>query len=153
MDVATPESLPALYHEDEVAWLDAMAEIIRRRDLAALDLDSLHELLTDMAIRERRELKSRHVVLMTHQLKWRYQPKEQTRSWETTALVQSQELADIAGRGVLRAHAESVLPDAYANAVKRAASETRLPRSTFPVDCPSTVEELLNVDLSEDQTN
>src|SRR5947208_1378077 len=105
MAVATVESLAALYAEDETAWLEAMAALIRRRDLAALDLDNLSEYLTDMARRDRREVKSRLVALLSHLLKWQFQPEKRSRSWRTTVLNQRQELADLASRGVLRAHA------------------------------------------------
>jgi hypothetical protein len=149
MAVATTESLAALYAEDETAWLEAMAALVRRRDLAGLDLDNLGEYLTDMARRDRREVKSRLVVLMAHLLKWEFQKDKRSRSWRTTVLHQRQELADLAGRGVLRTHAEAVLPEAYENAVELAASETGLPRASFPADCPYTIEQLFATDLPE----
>ncbi|HZW29875.1 MAG TPA: DUF29 domain-containing protein, partial [Isosphaeraceae bacterium] len=145
----TTESMAALYAEDETAWLEAMAALIRRRDLAGLDLDNLGEYLTDMARRDRREVKSRLVVLMAHLLKWKFQRDKRSRSWRTTVLHQRQELADLAGRGVLRAHAEAVLPEAYENAVELAASGTGLPRASFPADCPYTIEQLFAIDLPE----
>lgn len=152
MAVATTESLAALYAEDETAWLEAMAALVRRRDLAGLDLDNLGEYLTDMARRDRREVKSRLVVLMAHLLKWEFQRDKQSRSWRTTMLHQRQELADLAGRGALRAHAEAVLPEAYENAVELAASETGAPRTSFPAECPYTIAQLFAIDLSEGET-
>src|SRR5205823_4273985 len=127
MASGTTESLAALYTEDETAWLEAMAEAARRGDVAALDLDHLSEYLTDMALRDRRKVKSRLVVLLTHLLKWEFQPERRSRSWRTTVLNQRQRLADLAGSGVLRVHAENVLPEAYEDAVELAASETALP--------------------------
>jgi Domain of unknown function DUF29 len=150
MALGAAESLAALYAEDETAWLEAMAALIRRRDLGGLDLDNLGEYLTDMALRDRREVKSRLVVLLAHLLKWESQRKKRSRSWRTTVLDQRQELAGLAGRGVLRAHAEAVLPQAYENAVELAASETGLPKTTFPADCPYTIEQLLAIDPPEE---
>jgi hypothetical protein len=152
MAMATAESLAALFTEDETAWLEAMADLIRLRDLAALDLENLAEYLADMARRDRREVKSRLVVLLTHLLKWDFQPEKRSRSWRTTILSQRQELADLASRGVLRTHAETVLPAAYENAVELAASETGVPAATFPKDCPLTVEQLLAIDVSNAET-
>src|SRR5204863_7196482 len=102
MTSVTAESLATLYTEDETAWLEAMAAAARRGDVAALDLDHLSEYLTDMALRDRREVKSRLVVLLTHLLKWEYQKERRTRGWRTTVLHHRNELADLAGRGVLR---------------------------------------------------
>lgn len=149
MAVANAESLAALYTEDETAWLEAMAALVRRGDLSGMDLDNLGEYLTDMALRDRREVKSRLVVLLAHLLKWEFQPEKRSRGWRTTVLNQRQELADLAGRGVLRAHAENVLPEAYAHAVELAAAETGLPRNSFPAVSPYTVEQLFAIELSE----
>ena len=151
MAVATAKSLADLYADDETAWLETMAALVRRRDLAGLDLDNLGEYLADMAQRDRREVKSRLVVLLAHLLKWEFQPEKRSRSWRTTVLTQRQELSDLAGRGVLRAHAGAVLSEAYDNAVELAAAETGLPRASFPSACPYTVEQLFAIDLSEDE--
>src|SRR5262245_66515697 len=124
----TTESLAALYAEDETAWLEAMAVLVRRRDLAGLDWDNLGEYLTDMARRDRREVKSRLVVLLTHLLKWEFQPERRSRGWRTTIINQRQRLADLAGTRVLRTHAEAVLAEACADAVAVAPSVSDLPR-------------------------
>ena len=152
MAIATAESLATLFTDDETAWLEAMADLIRLRDLAALDLENLAEYLADMARRDRREVKSRLVVLLTHLLKWEFQPEKRSRSWRTTILSQRQELADLASRGVLRTHAETVLPAAYENAVELAAAETGVPAATFPKDCSLTLEQLLVIDVSNAET-
>ena len=64
-----------------------------------------------------------------------------------TIITQQQELADDAQAGVLRDHAEAVLPKAYAKAVKRAAAETGLSAKTFPAACPYALGELLSSDV------
>ena len=138
--------LAELYAEDETAWLDRMAGLVRRRRLTDLDLDHLAEYLSDMARRDRRELRSRLVVLMVHRLKWESQPDRRSRSWRATIITQRQELADLAGSGVLRDHAEAVLAEAYANAIERAAAETGRAAAAFPAKCPYTLEGLLAAD-------
>lgn len=149
MASAAAESLATLYTEDETAWLEAMAAAASRRDTAALDLDHLSEYLADMAVRDHREVKRRLVVLLTHLLKWEFQRERRSRSWRTTVLHQSQQLADLAGSGVLRTHAEAVLPKAFAQAVELAASATALPKAAFPAGCSYTLEQLLMIDLPE----
>jgi hypothetical protein len=144
-------SLAELYLDDETAWLDRMAELVRQRRLSDLDLDNLAEYLTDMARRDRREVLSRLGLLMAHLLKWQFQPERRSRSWRATIIVQRQELAELASTGVLRNHAEAVLPDAFANAVELASAESGLPRATFPAECPFTVEQLLAADVPEDE--
>src|SRR5437879_1404802 len=107
--IQTVEALTALYEADEIAWLETMAELIADGRHDELDYAHLQELLTDMAKRERRELKSRLVKLIAHLLKWTHQKKKRTGSWHATILHQSGEVADIMESRTLRKHAEDVL--------------------------------------------
>jgi hypothetical protein len=146
----TVAALPDLYEEDETAWLEAMADLVRQGRYADLDYLHLAEYLEDMALRDRREVRSRLTVLIAHLLKWTFQPKKRTRSWRRTVVVQRQELTGAIGRGVLRNHAEAVLPAAYRDAVERASVETGLLHTAFPAECPWTVDQLLSQALPED---
>ena len=143
-------TLPELYKLDETAWLDATAELIRRAALEDIDYPHLEEYLSDMARRDRREVESRLAVLIAHILKWVHQPEERSRSWKGTIVQQRQELARLVKRGVLRAHAESVLAEVYVDAVERAAAESDLSADSFPTECPYTLDELLSFDAAEE---
>ncbi len=74
MVATVSEPLSTLYLRDETAWLETMAELIARNELSELDYDNLREYLTDRAIRDRREVLSRLIVLIAHHLKWQFQP-------------------------------------------------------------------------------
>ena len=139
MTVLLTETLPELYLRDETAWLDLMAEMARDGRVTDLDLQSLAEYLSDMAIRDRREVESRFVALLAHRLKWDYQPLKRSRSWLLTMLHQRQELNRFAASGVLRNHAEFALPKTYIHAVEQAALEMDLRIKTFPTICPYTI--------------
>jgi hypothetical protein len=143
-------SLADLYESDETAWLEAMAELIQHGQRGDLDYLHLQEYLTDMARRDRREVRSRLTTLLAHVLKWTHQVDHRSRSWKGTIIEQRQELAHHAGSGALRIHAEAVLASAYAEAVERAAAETGLRSSTFPEECPYTLDQLLSADVLED---
>jgi hypothetical protein len=136
-------TLAQLYEVDETAWLDAMASLIQQGQWADLDYSHLGEYLSDMALRDRREVESRLVILLAHVLKWIHQPDHQSRSWRGTIIEQRQELEGLVARGVLRNHAEATLSQAYANAVERAAAETGLAAESFPVECPYSLDQLL----------
>jgi hypothetical protein len=107
----TELALSELYTEDETAWLDAMVELLISGDRASLDYASLREYLSDMAKRDRREVECRLVVLLAHLLKWNHQAERRSQSWRGTIVAQRQELRRLAGRGVLRNHAEAVLAE------------------------------------------
>jgi hypothetical protein len=130
-----PMATAALYETDETAWLEVTADLIRHGRLNEVDFHTLAEYLTDMAKRDRREVFSRLVVLLSHLLKWEYQPDHRLGSWRSTILEQQRELRQLLESGTLRNHATAVLADAYADARKQAAAETGLARAAFPEEC------------------
>ena len=136
--------LTRLYEADETAWLEEMARLIKERRYDELDYKNLRRYLSDMARRDRREVFSRLTTLLIHRLKWDYQPRKRSRSWKLTILGQQRELEFDFGSKSLRNHAENVLAKAYAKAVTWAARETELPETTFPPECPYTLDGLLS---------
>jgi len=115
-------NLASLYLSDETAWLESMAELIRLGHLDALDFDNLQEYLDAMARRDRREVESRLAVLLTHVLKWLFQPEYRSGSCQATMITQRQELNTLLESAVLRQHAEAKFADAYAKSVERTVS-------------------------------
>jgi hypothetical protein len=130
-----PVATATLYEVDETAWLEAAADLVRQGRFDEIDRESLAEYLTDMAKRDRREVFSRLVVLLSHLLKWKYQPDQRSGSWRGTILQQQRELRQLLESGTLRNHALAVLADAYADARKQAAAETGSARTVFPPAC------------------
>ena len=145
-------SLTSLYLQDETAWLDAMAELACEGRTEEMDFPNLAEFLADMAIRDRREVESRLIVLMTHLLKWGFQPELRSSRWRATLIEQRQETDRLVDRGVLRNHALEALVGLYHDSVERAAAETRLPADRFPAECPYTLDQLLTIVVPEVET-
>lgn len=139
--------LAALYQDDEPAWLEIMSVLAREGRVEEFDLPNLSDFLADMAGRDRREVESRLVVLMSHLLRLEHQRDRRSRSWKATIVEQRQELNRHAGRGVLRTHGIAVLESIYPEAIDRAAAETGLSRDSFPPRCPFTFEGLLKVEV------
>lgn len=146
--MSTTETLPlsVLFERDETAWLEIMAQLAAQGRCAEMDYANLSEYLSDMAKRDRREVSSRLVTLLTHLLKWEYQPDHRSGSWQGTIVKQRRELRKLLESATLHNHALSVLAEAYADARKQAAAETGLPRGTFPVACSWDLESLLAED-------
>lgn len=142
----TAAPLQRLYQEDETAWLEQTARLIRTRKYENLDYVHLAEFLTDMAKRDRREVQSRLVELMMHLLKWEHEPDRRSGGWTRSILHQRHELQDLLESKTLKAHARRILTKAYARAVAEAAAETGLDKKTFPAQCPYALDELLKDD-------
>ncbi len=135
--------LSVLYEQDETAWLEAMSALAANGRHAEMDFPHLSEYLADMAKRDRREVFTRLVVLLTHLLKWEHQPERRCGTWRATMREQRRELRQLLESGTLRNHAEAVLADAYAEARRQAADETELSLDVFPLEDARGVEELL----------
>lgn len=143
MATATDRDLSVLYERDETAWLEAMSALASSGRHDEIDYKHLGEYLADMAKRDRREVFSRLVVLLTHLLKWDHQPELRCGSWRGTIREQRRELRQLLESGTLRDHAEAVLADAYAEARRQAADETELSLDALPITDTRGLDELL----------
>ena len=150
MATANLPDLPPHYLADETAWLDAMAGLVRAGRLDLIDSANLAEFLESRAERDRREVGSRLTTLLTHLLKWHFQPDRRSRSWLRTVEIQRQELERCFKAATLRAHAETVLSKEYRRAIRRATVETGLPESTFPAKCPYTLDSAMTDPFGDD---
>ena len=68
-------SFTELYDQDFSIWAEKMSQLILQRDFEALDLENLSEEVLDLSRSQKRELKSRLLILLMHLLKWQYQPE------------------------------------------------------------------------------
>ena len=143
MATAEAVELSLLYEHDETAWLEAMSALAANGRHSEMDYHNLSEFLADMARRDRREVFSRLVALISHTLKWKHQPDRRSNSWRGTMLDQRRELVQLLESGTLRNHADAVLADAYAHAREQAAVETGLPLSVFPIENAGGVDDFL----------
>ncbi len=101
-----------------------------------------------MSRRDRREFASRLAVLVMHLLKWCYQPTRRSHSWRLTISEQRHRL-----KRLLRHHPSpsNVLPqaliDTYPHAYPHALTETRLPATAMPRECPWMLDQILDEDF------
>ena len=72
------------YDTDFYAWAQQQAEALRAKDWAALDLEHLAEEVEDLRKTERRGVRSQLRLILSHLLKWLYQPEKRTESWRST---------------------------------------------------------------------
>ena len=94
---------------------------------------------------DRRELKSRLVVLVLHLLKWRHQPSARSRSWSATIDEQRLEIGDLLSESPsLRPMAVAILAQAYPIARAQAIAETGLADEAFSEACPFTADEVMS---------
>ena len=126
-------NLSSLFEQDETAWLEAMSALAASGCYTEMDYQHLSEYLADMAKRDRREVFSRLVVLLSHLLKWEHQPERRCGSWKGTMREQRRELRQLLESGTLRKHAAAVLANESELPTLRVLGES-LSRIQMPVD-------------------
>ena len=86
----------AAYDEDFFAWTEEQARLLRAGELAEIDALNLAEEVESVGRSDRREIRSRLIVLLTHLLKWHFQPDARSSGWLGTIREQRDQI--ITGR-------------------------------------------------------
>lgn len=142
-----PEQI-SLYDEDRYAWGMLQANLVRSGRFSELDLDNLAEELENLGGSLKMQMENRLRVLIMHLLKWRYQTFRMSGSWRRTIVEQRRRLDRLAQKNPsLRRYPDQVLAETYADARQDCSIETQLPLTTFPEECPFTIEQILAKDF------
>ena len=140
-------AINTLYETDFYQWALGNAALLKAGRFGELDIEHLVEEIESMSRSERRELLSRLVVLVTHLLKWHYQPERQGNSWKNTIKVQRLSLHKLlAENPSLKPQLVPMLVEAYEEARLQAAAETDMDDSVFPEACPFSLDEVFRRD-------
>lgn len=134
-----------LYETDYDAWLATQIRLLQQGDIGALDIPHLIEELEGLNRSNERELESYLVVLLTHLLKWEYQPLMRCGSWSGSIKNSRNRIAKLfKQQKSLQGKLLLFLESAYPDAVEWASEETKLRTDLFPSRSPYTVEQLLD---------
>jgi hypothetical protein len=153
MDDVTQIDRPAVadYDADFYAWALDQAARIRALTVPGLDTENVAEEIESLGRSQKSQLTSRCDVLLTHLLKWQFQPGRRGVSWIATIGEQRRRIDIVlTGSPSLRPTISEAIADSYRHAIKQAARETSLPAATFPASCPWTPGEILNEDWLPD---
>ncbi len=135
------------YENDIVAWAKEQAYLLRSGKLSVLDIEHIAEEIEDVGKSEQRELASRMAVLLSHLLKWQYQPERQSSSWQRTIKEQRKAiLRRLKNTPSLKVSINDTewLEDVWGDAVSIAIHETGM--DCFPEVCPWPIANLLSED-------
>lgn len=133
-----------LYEQDFYLWTQITAEQLKENKFNEIDKINLIEEIESMGRSEKRELKSRLIVLLMHLLKWHYQPEKRSESWRSTITEQR-----ICIEGLLedspslKPLLSEVFEDCYQKARLKASDETGIKLNFFPKESPFSLEETL----------
>lgn len=146
--ITTKPSLKTVYEQDYLLWLDMTAAQLRTRELENLDIENLLEEIEAMARKEKVALESNLEILLMHLLKYQYQVNKRTPSWRYTIDEhRSRILKSLKVSPSLKPYLKQVFDDCYQEGRRKAAIETELNISNFPIQSPFSQENTLNPDF------
>ena len=135
----------SLYEADYLKWIETTIEMLRVRDYSNIDWENLIEEIESIGRSERKSLKSNLIVVLTHLLKWQFQPEFRSGSWKGSIVEHRRRIRDaLKDSPSLKPYLQEVFAECYLDAVELASAETELPVETFPQECPYTPAEVLD---------
>ena len=135
----------AHYETDFYLWTQQQAALLRQGEFNRIDLDlaNIAEEIESMGRGQRHSLGSYLQNVLLHLLKWRYQPERRGNSWRLSILNGRHQIERLVKESPsLKSKVAALIADEYQQARKIAALETGLPLTTFPEQCPFTVEQI-----------
>ncbi|MCC6136513.1 MAG: DUF29 domain-containing protein [Candidatus Contendobacter sp.] len=131
------------YETDFYLWTQQQAALLRQGQWSQVDAANLAEEIDSMGKSDRRAIWSHLINILLHLLKWQYQPDRRGNS-STESIDNGREQLDwlIKDSPSLRPKLPQFVDDIYPRAQRKAAHETGLPLSTFPKQCPFTLDQI-----------
>ena len=132
------------YDLDFYAWANEQASLLRAGKLSIADIESIAEEIGSMGRTEKRELVNRLTVLLSHLLKWKFQPRLRGASWEASIKIQRLRIVrHLKDNPSLKSKLAEAVADAYGVAIVEAAADTGLAESDFPAACPWAFDQMM----------
>jgi Domain of unknown function DUF29 len=140
-------STALLYETDFAEWIETTAHLLRAKRFGELDVEHLIEEIESLGKRDKRELRSRLIKLLSHLLKRADQPEKRSISWRSTIKEQRRQiLLILQDSPSLKGFFQEILEDCYIEARTEAAEETGLAIAAFPEQCPFSETDILTQD-------
>ncbi len=138
-----------LYETDYYLWLQETIEKLKDQNYEQVDWTNLIDEIEDMPKSERRSLSSNLIIVLLHLLKWQYQPNRRSQSWKLSIVEHQIRIEEtLEDSPSLKGYLVEILEKQYQKAVRLASAETGLESETFPSECPYSIAEILESDLS-----
>lgn len=133
-----------MYDTDYGEWLRSQITSLQQAKWEELDIPHLIEELEALNKSNERELESYLVVLITHLLKWEYQPTMRCGSWQASIINSRNRIAKLfKQQPSLKSRCDEFIDDAYQEAVEWASVETKIRSDLFPETCPYQISRML----------
>ena len=152
MNRVFPKPRLTSYEADFAQWSLEQAELLRDGSIEGLDRENLAEEIESLGRSDKREIGNRLGKLLVHLLKWRFQPEGRSGSWRSSIREQRRGVAKLIEESPsLKGHPAEVLAEEYEAARIDASDETGLNLSVFPLECPFSLQQILDPEFLPDE--
>jgi hypothetical protein len=125
------------YDDDWAAWLTNQVELLKNKRYDEIDHAHLIDEVESLGKRDFKGFVSAIEVVLTHMLKWEFQPAYQSKSWARSIAVHRARIDDeLADSPSYRTRVDEAVARAYNMARFAAERETGLLRRSFSETCP-----------------
>ena len=133
----------ANYETDFYLWTQQQAVLLRQGRFTQMDAVNLAEEIESMGKSGQWAVESFLRNIAMHLLKWKYQPERRGNSWRLTIRDGRYQVTKrLRESPSLASKIADMVLEKYPMARDYAADETGLPLSTFPEQCPFTIEQI-----------
>ncbi|WP_353932628.1 DUF29 domain-containing protein [Okeanomitos corallinicola TIOX110] len=147
----TTDTNKQLYEQDFYLWIQTTVKLLREGKLEQLDIENLIEEIDSMGRSEKKELKTRLIVLIEHLLKLQYWTEEKdynARGWRNTVVEQRRQIAyTLADSPSLKSVLNDIFLDCYTDARNDSLRKYQLSCELFPEESPFSLVDVLNADF------
>lgn len=143
--MARTQTLYPNHEKDAYGWAIHTARLLRDKKMSEVDFDSVIEEIEGMARGDEYELINRLSLVISHLLKWQFQPNMRSHGWVYTIREQRKRIKiHLKKNPSLKSKVDESFLDAYDVAISKAANETVLNEKDFPAQCPYTFDQIMN---------
>ena len=134
-----------LYDIDFYAWTLEQSNLLKSGKWQELDIENLVEEIESLGKQQRQELRNCLGILIGHLLKWQYQPDKCSKNWMATIMEQRDKSSEVLKENPsLKPYLPEVIASAFVLSLALVVRETPLNYEDLPVECPFTIEQILN---------
>jgi hypothetical protein len=139
------EERQSLYERDFYRWIEQQASRLREGRLDRLDVANLLEEIEDMGRSEKRAVEDNLVVLLTHLLKYRFQPDQWSSGWRGSFVEHRRRLRKLLKESPsLVPVARGMFAECSADSCEQTAAASGLSPDSFSAEPPFTLEQVLD---------
>ena len=138
----------ARYDHDLYSWAVEQAALLRAGRISEADALNIAEEIDDVGNEQYDKLESALRLILLHLLKWDHQSERRSRSWTLSIAVQRKHVLKVLRKNPgLKPLADEAVAEAFETARLEAASETELEVETFPLECPYSWHDIMELPI------